>query len=45
MSIYERDYYKEKQEKIERKIKKQNFIIWAIIIIVILGLVLSSLSF
>ena len=45
MSIYERDYYKEREEKIERKTKKQNFIIWAIIIIVILGLILTSLKF
>ena len=44
MSLYERDYYKERSEKIEKK-SKSNYFVWAIIVIVILGLILSSLRF
>jgi predicted nucleic acid-binding Zn ribbon protein len=45
MSIQDRDYYKEKIGKIEKQRNRQNFIIWLIVVIVILGLILSSLRF
>ncbi|GIW67507.1 MAG: hypothetical protein KatS3mg096_375 [Candidatus Parcubacteria bacterium] len=44
MSIYERDYYKERDKKIEKK-SKSNYFVWALIIILILSIILSSLRF
>jgi 1,4-dihydroxy-2-naphthoate octaprenyltransferase len=44
MGIYDRDYYKERKNIIKPKSPKE-ILVWIIIIFVILGLILSSLSF
>jgi hypothetical protein len=45
MAIEDRDYYKNKPEKFEKEKNKTNVFVLTVIVIVILGLVLSSLRF